>query len=375
MVENKIFFIKIIFKSILSSRRGSFVMFISILFGAAIASALINLYTDIDKKVSSELNNYGANVVISPLNLENNYINENELNAILNNIKDLKVSNKYLFGVANIGVSDAVIMGLDFANLRKIMPYIDLKSGEFIASDDGDKFALIGADLAKIIGAKPGDILEITPSNNEVYKVRIKGVVYDGQKEDNLLMVSLDLAQDMFGKEDLINYANAIIDGDFDNIKKSIENVTNENIKFEIIGKISKAQGQILDKIKLLMFLIGVTILFITTVGINTTLSSILFSKVKEFALIRSLGSSKASLLKLILSEVFTICIVGSILGGFLGYVLAIFLGHIIFSSGVDFRLVSLVLAIVISLVFALLASFYPIKKALNQNIANLIRE
>lgn len=375
MVENKIFFIKIIFKSILSSRRGSFVMFISILFGAAIASALINLYTDIDKKVSSELNNYGANVVISPLNLENNYINENELNAILNNIKDLKVSNKYLFGVANIGVSNAVIMGLDFANLRKIMPYIDLKSGEFIASDDGDKFALIGADLAKIIGAKPGDILEITPSNNEVYKVRIKGVVYDGQKEDNLLMVSLDLAQDMFGKEDLINYANAIIDGDFDNIKKSIENVTNENIKFEIIGKISKAQGQILDKIKLLMFLIGITILFITTVGINTTLSSILFSKVKEFALIRSLGSSKASLLKLILSEVFTICIVGSILGGFLGYVLAIFLGHIIFSSGVDFRLTSLVLAIVISLVFALLASFYPIKKALNQNIANLLRE
>lgn len=375
MVENKIFFIKIIFKSILSSRRGSFVMFISILFGAAIASALINLYTDIDKKVSSELNNYGANVVISPLNLENNYINENELNAILNNIKDLKVSNKYLFGVANIGVSNAVIMGLDFANLRKIMPYIDLKSGEFIASDDGDKFALIGADLAKIIGAKPGDILEITPSNNEVYKVRIKGFVYDGQKEDNLLMVSLDLAQDMFGKEDLINYANAIIDGDFDNIKKSIENVTNENIKFEIIGKISKAQGQILDKIKLLMFLIGVTILFITTVGINTTLSSILFSKVKEFALIRSLGSSKASLLKLILSEVFTICIVGSILGGFLGYVLAIFLGHIIFSSGVDFRLTSLVLAIVISLVFALLASFYPIKKALNQNIANLLRE
>ncbi|ANE34624.1 ferrirhodotorulic acid ABC transporter, permease protein [Campylobacter hyointestinalis subsp. lawsonii CCUG 27631] len=375
MVENKIFFIKIIFKSILSSSRGSFVMFVSILFGAAITSALINLYTDIDKKVSSELNNYGANVVISPLNLENNYINENELNAILNNIKDLKVSNKYLFGVANIGVSNAVIMGLDFANLRKIMPYIDLKSGEFVASDDGDKFALIGADLAKIIGAKPGDILEITPSSNEVYKVRIKGVVYDGQKEDNLLMVSLDLAQDMFGKEDLINYANAIINGDFDSIKKSIENVSNENIKFEIIGKISKAQGQILDKIKLLMFLIGVTILFITTVGINTTLSSILFSKVKEFALIRSLGSSKASLLKLILSEVFTICIVGSILGGFLGYVLAIFLGHIIFSSGVDFRLVSLVLAIVISLVFALLASFYPIKKALNQNIANLLRE
>ncbi|TWO20852.1 FtsX-like permease family protein [Campylobacter hyointestinalis] len=375
MVENKIFFIKIIFKSILSSSRGSFVMFVSILFGAAITSALINLYTDIDKKVSSELNNYGANVVISPLNLENNYINENELNAILNNIKDLKVSNKYLFGVANIGVSNAVIMGLDFANLRKIMPYIDLKSGEFVASDDRDKFALIGADLAKIIGAKPGDILEITPSSNEVYKVRIKGVVYDGQKEDNLLMVSLDLAQDMFGKEDLINYANAIINGDFDSIKKSIENVSNENIKFEIIGKISKAQWQILDKIKLLMFLIGVTILFITTVGINTTLSSILFSKVKEFALIRSLGSSKASLLKLILSEVFTICIVGSILGGFLGYVLAIFLGHIIFSSGVDFRLVSLVLAIVISLVFALLASFYPIKKALNQNIANLLRE
>ncbi|ALV24261.1 ferrirhodotorulic acid ABC transporter, permease protein [Campylobacter iguaniorum] len=372
MVENKIFFIKAVLKSILSSKSASLVMFASILFGAAISSAFINLYTDIDKKVSSELNSYGANVVISPVNLENGYINENELDQILSKVKNLKASNKYLFGVANLGVSNAVVMGVEFANLKKIMPYLDLKSGEFVTG--GDKFALIGVELAKQIGAKTGDIIEIL-ANNEVHKVRIKGVVYDGQKEDNLLIISLSLAGEIFGKSGLISYANAIINGDHESILDELNLINSKNIKFEIIGKISKAQGVILDKIKLLMLLIGLTILLITSVGINTTLSSILFSRIKEFALIRSLGASKQSLLKLILSEVFVVCVSGAILGALFGYILAIFLGHIIFFSGVDFSIYSLVLAVIISLVFALGASFYPIKKSLNQNIANLLRE
>lgn len=372
MVENKIFFIKAVLKSILNSKSASLVMFVSILFGAVITSAFINLYTDIDKKVSSELNNYGPNVVISPANLKNGYINENELDQILSKIENLKASNKYLFGVANLGVSNAVVMGVEFANLKKIMPYLDLKSGEFVTG--GGKFALIGVELAKIIGAKTGDIIEIL-ANNEVYKVRIKGVVYDGQKEDNLLIISLDLAEEIFGKTGLISYANAIIDGDHDSIAQTLNLLSNEQIKFEIIGKISKAQGQILDKIKLLMLLIGLTILLITSASINTTLSSILFSRIKEFALIRSLGASKLSLLKLILSEVFVICVSGATLGSLLGYTLAIFLGQIIFLSGVDFSIYGLILAVIISLIFALGASFYPIKKALNQNIANLLRE
>ncbi|ABK83346.1 ABC transporter permease [Campylobacter fetus] len=376
MVENRAFFRKIIFKSIANSAVRSFVIFISILLGSAVCAAFINIYADIDKKVTSELNSYGPNVIISPLSLENGYIKMADLDAKLSGIKELKAKNEYLFGSVNIGVTRAVIMGVSFSNLKEIMPFLDIKSGEFINIDFDDKNALIGEDLAKLTGVKVGDIIEISsPNSNEVYKVRIKGIVYDGQKEDSLLLISLSLAQEILDKPNLINYAEAAISGSYDSIKSLCSSLSTSEFKFEVISKVSKAQGQILDKIKLLMALIGVTILFITSVCINTSLSSILLSKIKEFALIRAIGASKRDVLKIIFSEILVISIAGSFLGALVGYLLAIFLGNLIFSSGVDFRFVSLVVSVILSLVFAFIASYYPVKKALNQNLADLLRE
>ena len=172
-----------------------------------------------------------------------------------------------------------------------------------------------------------------------------------------------------------LNYAQAIVAGNYDEIKQISQNLSDENAVFEPISKISKAQGVILDKIKLLMLLIGLVILFITSICINTSLSAILFARIKEFALLRAIGASRDNLLKMILAEILTICVIGSVLGALLGYFLANLLGFLIFSSGVDFRFVGLLSAVILSLIFALGASYYPIKRALNPNLANLLKE
>lgn len=376
MVGNSAFFRIIIFKSIINSGIRSFVIFVSILFGSAICAALINLYADIDKKVSSELNSYGANLIVSPKNFESGFIKQDELKKKFQSIKTFKASNEYLFGITNIGVTHAVIMGTKFSHLREVMPFLSIKNGDWINVDFDDKNALVGVELAKLIGVKIGDIVEISaPGSNEIYKVRIKGIVQDGHKEDNLLIISLALAQEILGHEGVVNYAEAIVGGNYSQIVAISNKLSGSEFNFEPVSKISKAQGQILNKIKLLMLLIGITILIITSVCINTSLSSILLSKIKEFALMRAIGASKNSILKMILSEIIILCLFGSILGVFVGYILAILLGHLIFQSGVDFRLISLVSSVILSFIFAFLASYYPVKKALNQNLADLLRE
>ena len=253
---------------------------------------------------------------------------------------------------------------------------MDLKEGSFIGVDFDDKNALIGQDLAKLLGAKLGDSIEITPiGSNETSKVKIKGIVYDGQKEDGMLLISLPLAQKILNQPAQVNYAEAIVSGDFKQLSEISKSLSDAQMSFAPIGKVSKTQGIILNKIKLLMLLIGITILLITSVCINTSLSSILLSRIKELALIRAIGASKQNSLHLILSEILTVCVAGSLAGVFVGYLLAILLGHLIFSSSVDFRLISLFAAVALSLIFALAASYYPIKKALNPNLANLLRE
>ena len=375
MVGNSAFFKNLIFKSILGSGLRGFVIFLAIMLGSAVTAAFVNIYADIDKKVSSELNSYGANLIISPKDFENSHINEQILDTKFEKIPNLKAYNKYLFASANLGVSSGVVMGVNFSNLRLVMPFLDLKSGEFINIDFDDKNALIGQDLAKLLGVKVGESIEITPKGKMPTKVKIKGIVYDGGKEDGLLIISLELAQRIFDMPNSLNYAQAIVAGNYDEIKQISQNLSDENAVFEPISKISKAQGVILDKIKLLMLLIGLVILFITSICINTSLSAILFARIKEFALLRAIGASRDNLLKMILAEILTICVVGSILGALLGYFLANLLGFLIFSSGVDFRFVGLLSAVILSLIFAFGASYYPIKRALNPNLANLLKE
>ena len=374
--NNGAFFRGAIFKSIINSGIRSLVIFVAIMLGSAVCAAFVNIYADIDKKVASELNSYGANLIVSPANLENSHMDEAALDAKFAKISALKSANKYLFGSANLGVNSGIIMGVNFSSLRDTMPFLDLKEGSFIGVDFDDKNALIGQDLAKLLGAKLGDSIEITPiGSNETSKVKIKGIVYDGQKEDGMLLISLPLAQKILNQPAQVNYAEAIVSGDFKQLSEISKSLSDAQMSFAPIGKVSKTQGIILNKIKLLMLLIGITILLITSVCINTSLSSILLSRIKEFALIRAIGASKQNLLHLILSEILTVCVAGSLAGVFVGYLLAILLGHLIFSSSVDFRLISLFAAVALSLIFALAASYYPIKKALNPNLANLLRE
>lgn len=281
----------------------------------------------------------------------------------------------YLFGSANIGTTSTVVMGVEFEALKNIMPYLDLKSGEMIRVNFDDRNALIGADLAKIAGVKVGDEIDIKLSNsNQVTKVKIRGIVFDGDKEDNLLIISLQLAQKIFNKEGKINYANAIINGNFNKIQTLTKEASDSNIIFEPISKISKSQGLILNKIKLLMALVSLVILIITAICVNTSLSSILLSRLKEVALIRAIGASRKNILNLFGAEIFILALTSAIVGSFLGFLLAQVIGGILFGATINFRWQSIVIAIILSLIFAFLASYFPIKKALNSNMANLLR-
>lgn len=255
------------------------------------------------------------------------------------------------------------------------MPYLDLKEGTFIDTDFDENNALIGVDLAKLIGAKLGDIIEISPDSSNIHKVRIKGIVYDGEKEDNLLIISLGLAQEIFNKENQINYATAIINGDFGALSALSAKFSDENISFWPVSKVSKTQGQILEKINLLMALISLSIFLISSICINTSLSQVMLARVKEFALVRVLGASKKDLFSLISTQILIVCFLGAVCGAILGYFLAILLGYLIFSSSVDFRVISLIISVCLSMIFAGFASFYPIKRALKPDLAQLLRE
>ena len=122
------------------------------------------------------------------------------------------------------------------------------------------------------------------------------------------------------------------------------------------------------------MFLIILVVLIIASTTVNTTISSIIFSRKKEVALHLALGASKKDIAKLFGLECFILALFASIFGAIFGFILANIFGYMIFNSGVDFRFKAVFFAVIISLIFAFCAAFFPIKKALKINMCENLK-
>ena len=374
MTVNNKFFNNVIFKSLRFGFSRVGVIVVSIMLGACVTAAFINVYLDIDSKVSKELKSYGANMVFAPATPDVDMLDEAEFSKKIASIPSDKLvaQSGYLFVQVSIGTTNTIAMGMNFSDLDsnkryKIKPFLDIKNGQPITFEFDDRSALIGTDLAKKSGFKVGDEIEVK-------KLKIRGEVQDGDKEDSLLIISLPLAQEIANLRGKINYAEAVVSGKFDYISQLSSQLSDESFAVKPIAKVSKSEGLILDKIKLLMALVSFVILLITSMCVNTTLSAILLSRSREIALLRAIGASKKNVLNLFGVETFVTALAAALIGSLLGFLLAQILGFAIFGASIDFRGLSVPISMTISLIFAVIAAYYPMRRALNNKMADILR-
>lgn len=408
MQKNTTFFNKTIINSLIFSYTKVSVIFISLFIGACVSSAFLNISFDIESKLSNELKAYGANFIIYPA-YDKNHISMKDYEAKLSQIpKDkLKDSNPYLYGFFSLGSNSAIVAGVNFESLKNMMPFIEVRDGHFGSSVFNENSVFVGVNVAKNLELKVGELLTITnPKTTQSVDLVIEGIVSSGDEFDYTLLAPLEVVQNLLDSafdtingcdvtcsvdenipqnpflnidnsnifqksttQGFLHYAELILYGNFDEVKKIGELLSDDSIIAKPIPQVSISEGVILSKIKSLMLLICITILLIASLSVNTSLSSIIFARKKEVALHLSLGAKKSQIAKLFGIEVLIIAMCASILGAFCGYLLANVLGFIIFDSSISFRILSVLLSILITLLSAGIASFYPIKKALNINI------
>lgn len=372
------FLTKELFKSLIFSFQRVFIIVLAIFIASLVSSAFLNIYFDIDTKLSKELKAYGANLNILPTK-ENQNINNQAFERAK---KELKTLTPYLYAFLSVDGAETLVLGTDFGSLRLTKPFIEVLEGSFALSDFDENSAFIGKDLAKkMISANKqesfksliGRELEIYGARNEKAVLKIKGILSSNDEFDTLFLAPLKVVQDLSEQEG-INYATALIYGTYDEVSAAAARISDDELNAKPISSVSLSEGLVLDKLKALMFLIVLVVLIIASTSVNTTLSSIIFSRKKEIALHLALGASKADIAKLFGLECLVLALIASFLGVIFGYGLANVFGWVIFNAGIDFRLKAAVFAVLISLAFAFLAAFFPIKKALNINVCENLK-
>lgn len=376
-VANHSMFWRLIFRALRLRLQRVLIIFTALTVGASIVTAMAAVYFDINTKMSQELRTFGANFYIG--SADGGMINETELNAILQNAPSdlVTASSPYLYGVARSDLEKIVLMGVNFDAMRTLAPYWQI-TGSAINVNFDDRNAMIGKTLAEQLHLKVGDSIQLSKNAIEKHRFTVKAIVEAGDATDNMLLVNLAFAQNWLEKEGLANNAllNVKNEQGVNQAEQFAEQIMQQHpdLTARPIRKVSASEGLILDKIKGLMGLISLVILVLATLCVNTTLIAIVGERAKEFALQKALGAKKSDIIRQISTEIFIITSGAIIAGICLGYLLAQVLGLTVFKSYIDMRLPVLPITIVLSLLVAFVAVIIPTHRALNINMANVLK-
>lgn len=371
------------------------VALLAVIVGAATTAVLISVSVDIHRKLSVEFRAYGANLMILPktdtLSIQTGgiefetmneaaYLDETALNAIdaIPSAQRVVGYAPYLYSLVDVDNQLVALVGTWFDAVKKISPW--WQDEGLWPSDRNDMTScLMGVTAAEKLKLKLGDsfIVRYGEGAEETkYKLTVTGIVMTGASEDNQLFVNLPVVQKLIGYSGKINLALVSVLGNGSQIVQVAHEIqsVSPGVEAKPIRQISESEGIVLNKLRLMMFLMTGVILLAAGLCVMTTMTSLMLERRKEIGIMKAIGAEDNHIATLFLGEIGILGFVGGLIGYAIGFGLAQWIGQRVFNSPISLRLPVIPIVIGISLVVCLIASLLPIKSAIQTQPAIVLR-
>lgn len=415
-------FSRILRKSLSKRKSRIAIAIISVLMGAAIATALLSVSMDVSEKVGFEFRKYGANLMVVPKSdtievgfpgvdfgavTEQRYINESDLWKIKsifwrNNVLGFA---PLLYQVVEIKGGEekqnVVLSGTYFnkdieiikpysqyddpifnTGIKIISPWWDV-NGSWIENSSDNTSSMVGKNVAEKIGLKIGDSYTISyirdyedPTNFSNYNLTVIGIIETEGNEDNQIFVNLPVVQNitgLYGKIHTVQVSALCNECPVDTFAYEIQGAI-PYVEARTVKQLVSAEMNILGKIEDMMFLVTIVALLASALGVMTTMTTSVIERKKEIGLMKSVGAENKKIIALFLGEATIIGIIGGILGYIIGFLLSQVIGMSVFNTSISSRFEVLPIAIGISIGVSLLASILPVRKATKVEPAVVLR-
>ena len=411
-------FLRILRKSLLKRKSRIAIAIISVIMGAAIATALLSVSLDVSEKVGVEFRKYGANLLVVPKSdtievgfpgvdfgsvTEQRYINESDLWKIKTIFwrKNVLGFAPFLYQIVSIDEQQVVLVGTYFnkdveikepysphddpifsTGVQTISPWWEV-TGEWIQDQNDTTSAMVGLNVAEKLNLSLGDSFIITyiesyenNGNESSYNLNVTGIVETQGNEDNQIFVNLQIAQELTNRPDKLHtvqvsaLCNACpVDTFAEEIEEEMPYVETRTVK-----QLVSAEMNILSKIENMMFLVTIVALLASSLGVMTTMTTSVIERQKEIGLMKSVGAENNKIVSLFLSEAAIIGSIGGILGYIIGIVLSQFIGLSVFNTLINPSFEIIPIAIGISIGVSFLASILPVRRAVKVEPAIVLR-
>jgi putative ABC transport system permease protein len=317
----------------LRRRKGRAVfLVIGLLIGVATVVTLLSLTDALGRRAQNELENFGANIIITPrsdeltlnyggvqlggVNLVAKEIEQENLVKIdeIPNRRNVATIGPKVLGTVEIEGQRVMMMGIDPTAELKLKRWWSI-AGRSI--EKGHEL-VVGDSVAKRFNLKMGDILQV---NGHDYTV-VGLLARTGSQDDQLLIAPLSVAQvelDKQGQVSMVEIAALCHDCPVDDMVNQLQQAL-PGTDVQAVQQVVKTRMHALDQFRLFAWGVAVTVVIIGALLVFVTMMGAISERTREIGIFRAIGYRRRHVLHMVLMEASIV----SALAGVLGYLVGV---------------------------------------------------
>ena len=326
----------------------------AIIVASAAATAMLNLYVDVQAKMRREFRNFGANLVAQAKSPQG--FTPAELQTIHLSVGDHGLAVPFSYVVARSQKDQAVVaVGTDLALARKLNPWWSVS-----AWPDSAGQALVGVRAQRVLG--PSDVPFSLSFEGRSLQLRTAGTLRTGAGEDSRVYLSLSEFQAWTGLG--ATTVEIAASGTPDEVGALLQGLQRgvPSADVRAVRQVTEGEANILGKTRATLLSSAAFIVCTAALCVLATLMGWVFDRRRDFAIMKALGASDRLIAMFVGGEAAALSCVGAVTGFAAGIGIAAIIGRVNFNAPISPQFSVFPAVLVGSLLVTLVATLLPLR-------------
>jgi putative ABC transport system permease protein len=320
---------------------------------AAVATAVLNLYVDVQAKLRREFRNYGANIIVVGRN--GAALPADTFSRVSSTLADRGLAAPFALVVARTSDGQPVVVaGTDFDRVRQLDRWWSVSNWP-----SAPREALIGVRALSVVSPKnqpfdlsfQGRTIHLTPA----------GTLRTGAADDNRIFLSLtDFVSWTGVQPSTIEVAANGSPEEVAAIMSQLEQAL-PSADVHPVRQIMEGEARVFGKTRSTLLAATALIILTAALCVLSTLMGWVFDRRRDFAIMKALGASGRLLNSFFAAEAVAVGATGALIGFVLGVGIASWIGRVNFHAPVVPRFSVLPIVLAGSMLVTLLSAILPI--------------
>ena len=345
-------FLRMLLRAAVVRRGRAASAFLAMVVAAAVATAMMNLYVDVQAKLRKEFRSYGANVVV--VGKDGTSLPPDAISKVESVLGGRGMAVPFAYVVARTsGGQSVVVAGTDFERVQRLDRWWSVSAWP---STTGE--ALVGMRALPVVSPdrKPFDLsfqghtIHLTPT----------GTLQTGAAEDSRVYLPMtDFAAWSGVQPSTIEIA---ANGSSEELNAVVNRLAQvlPNADVRPVRQIVEGEARVLGKTRATLYAAATLIILTAALCVLATLTGWVFDRRRDFAIMKALGASEGMVSGFFAAEAAALGAVGALLGFVIGIGVAAWIGRVNFNAPVMPRLSVLPVVLAGSIAVALLSAIVP---------------